>query len=438
MIRAFRTGSEKIRTINPDSIYKITNIAFVILSENSLNNAEKIYKNIVKKNAAGNIREFSEIINVHFFIEDKKNALIGKTFNFIGETNEETNRSKGLFNKDLNRVILDIKLYKKLSDNHTIKILLGEYDYVIFFLAVGAVVRLITPYIKDKFTDPGIIAIDEAGKFVVSLLSGHIGGANRFTEDIAESIEGSIPVITTATDTVNRFSLDMFAEKFDLVIENKKEKILEYNMSSIEGKKFEIVLENMFRFGEVKSYIGKFSNAENINVVGAFDLIKLNKAKVILVSAKDDSKILFSAPNLVILRPKRFVVGIGCNKKTSFEEIEKFVSSVFKENNLSLNSIRNIASIDIKEDEIGLLDFGFKYGRFIDFYSKDEINTFMDSGKMVNKTAKTKESVSFKYTGAYSVCEPCALLSAKNEAKELLIPKQKKGNVTMAVAVIYK
>ena len=72
MIRAFRTGSEKIRTINSDSIYSITNIAFVILSENSLNNAEKIYRNIVKKNAVGNIPEFSEIINVHFFIEDKK------------------------------------------------------------------------------------------------------------------------------------------------------------------------------------------------------------------------------------------------------------------------------------------------------------------------------------------------------------------------------
>jgi hypothetical protein len=140
--------------------------------------------------------------------------------------------------------------------------------------------------------------------------------------------------------------------------------------------------------------------------------------------------------NLVYLRPKNLVIGIGCNKNTSFEEIEQFVIEIFSKRNLSLGSIRNTATIDIKNEENGILLFSKKYADFIDFYSKEEINNFIDNFnqyRILKDMSYGYNSSCYKYTGAYSVCEPSALLSSKN--KELFICKKKKGNVTIAVAL---
>ncbi len=208
-------------------------------------------------------------------------------------------------------------------------------------------------------------------------------------------------------------------------------------------------------------------------------------------------------PNVNICRlfPRDLSVGIGCNKNTSFEEIENFIEEVFNENNLSMLAIKNIGTIDIKSEEKGILKFAKKYAKYIDFFSKDEINNFINNltekfkinteynmhinydisknkkldsisndgvslsylnknlnfdidlhnninkntnkndnvnpGRYLNNILKTEiitESACFRYTGAYSVCEPCALLSS-NTNKELLICKKKKGNTTIAAAI---
>ncbi len=443
MIRAFRTGLETVE-IQSDCVFKIMNIALLIVSENSLKKATEIYKGFAKNVKAHRQPNIPEIINIHFFIEKEKTGLTSHAFNLLAETGAfETPFVGGV--KPVN-VKAGIKGYERLSKDNFIKRLFCEYDYVVFFLAAGAVVRLIAPFLKDKFNDPGVIAIDEAGKFVVSLLSGHIGGANKFAGDIASYIGGgAVPVITTATDATENFSLDMFAEKFGFFIENGETKIKIFNKASLTGEEFIIFLENenILSIDTIKSYISGFKNAKKISLLKGSDsdISKLNtkNTKTAAVSARDDLKNIAEAENFVILRPKYLTVGIGCNRNTNFKEIEDFVSSAFKENNLSLKAIRNVATIDLKRNEAGLLEFGYKYGRFIDFYVKDEINAFIDSNKKTNKAAnktKIEWSASFKHTGAYSVCEPCAMMSAKNNG-ELLIPKQKKGNVTVAVSTAY-
>lgn len=462
MTRTFLMGSRILAPVKYDCVERINYIACVIISENSLKNAEKIYRGIVNKynryieeysrNDIKKIKkdEFSEITKIYFFIEEDKESLIDAVYDLI---------LKDFNCEKLYPVELKVEKYKKLSDDFLIKTLLDVFDYVIFFLAAGAAVRLIAPHLKDKFNDPGVITIDESGKFVVSLLSGHIGGANRLADEISGYLENSIPVITTATDSKNKFSIDAFAEKFDFYIENAKQKIQNYNEASLNGERLEIILEDLFKFIEVKSYIKNFSNAKKIKIDMKFNFLKLNKSKIILVTVKKIPNEFIALKNIAVLRPKRLVVGIGCNRKTSFSEIEDFAAEIFEKNNLSLNSIRNVASIDKKKGEEGLLEFGYKYGRFIDFYSKDEINSFMESLKYDEREIKTDtknkirkknkeiknelklseyaESASFKYTGAYSVCEPCAMMSAKNDVSPLLIPKQKKGNVTAAVATVY-
>ena len=416
------------------NIEKINPIAFVIISENSLSNAVKICRGLINKKL--NKKSDDEYYKINFFIEENKDELIKSAYTLIKELNSFK----------FTDIEFEIKKYKKLSDEDTVKLLLENFDYIIFFLAVGAVVRLIAPYLKNKYKDPGIITVDEAGKFIVSLLSGHIGGANRLAEEISGYIENSIPVITTATDSKNKFSIDAFAEKFDFYIEDAKKKVKDFNEASLKDESFEIILEDNFKDLDIKQYVKGFVNAKRFKINGALDFknLKLNsenfndKHKTIIVAMTKDLNGLEKSKNIAILRPKRLVVGIGCNRNTGLNEIEDFVSEVFEKNGIALNSIRNIASIDNKKNERGLLDFGFKYGRFIDFFSKDEINSFMKSFVPKNTPVSSEylKSPSFKYTGAYSVCEPCAMMSAKNFTAPLLIPKQKKGNVTASAAVI--
>ncbi|MHB1664419.1 MAG: cobalt-precorrin 5A hydrolase [bacterium] len=352
--------------------------------------------------------------------------------------------------------------YNNINYRENIEYAFNEYDFLIFFISLGAAIRLISPFIKSKLSDPGVIVIDEKGNFAISALSGHIGGANELTAGIAEII-GATPVITTATDISNKFSLDLFAKKFNLNIENKN--FIKYiNKSSLNNEKLIIfipesdyILSKNEEFkNEIKKYFAGFNSeiqlvyAEN----GIKEILKknINKLNIIVISYRTDApelsdfaldELLYAGlhdVNICRLFPRNLTVGIGCNKNTSFEEIENFIEETFNENNLSILSIKNVATIDIKSEEKGILEFAKKYAKYIDFFSKDEINNFI-SDKNLNtnpdyalNTNMITESACFRYTGAYSVCEPCALLSS-NTNKELLICKKKKGNTTIAAAI---
>ncbi|MCL4322178.1 MAG: cobalamin biosynthesis protein [Deltaproteobacteria bacterium] len=452
MIRVFRTHSGLKKAVegreqscNPVS--GITDIAFMPFSKNSLLLALKASEGIFKTDNF-NIN----ITNINIFIEKSKKDL-------ILTANEELSKIFGFKLKskpgNSDDFSICVKTYDNLS-NDFLNNLFNEFDFIVFFLALGAVARLISPHIKDKLSDPGVVVIDELGKFAVSLLSGHIGGGNEFTEHAA-NILGAIPVITTATDVSGRFSVDMFAKRFGFFIEEAKTKIKEFNKASLNGEKFIVYLnedewiKGGFDFNryikELKQYAGKYSKEQDFRFITSALKLKelinnsITPLNLIIISRRaklEELEELYELDgfsdkhniNVAILRPKSLAVGIGCNKNTGFSEIDGFVSSVFAEYNLSLNCARNIATIDIKQDEDGILKFGEKYGKFIDFYSKEEINEFIEKNKTCENNTK---SLCYEYTGAYSVCEPCALLSSKN--KELLICKKKKGNVTMAVAV---
>ena len=383
----------------------------------------------------------------------------------------------------------------------------NEYDFLIFFLSLGAVIRLISPFIKSKLSDPGVIVIDEKGNYAISALSGHIGRANELCVSIAEII-GAAPVITTATDISEKFSLDMFAKKFNLNIEDKN-CIKFINKSSLSAQKIIIFIPESDHIlsgnedfkNEIKNYFANFtqpvqfickkndieeilkehcseSNYNMSNNDKLYDNRSNNgnpygnesaNLNIIVISYKTDvlnfimpdftfngsfnggslddsllSKLHYYNINICRLFPRNLSIGIGCNKNTAFEEIENFIQEIFNQNSLSMLSIRNIATIDIKSEEKGILEFARQYAQYIDFFSKDEINNFLYKYQMDLRTdnyynyIKPDEtagaSACFRYTGAYSVCEPCALLSSYIN-KELLICKKKKMNTTMAVAI---
>lgn len=273
---------------------------------------------------------------------------------------------------------------------------------LIFIMAAGIIIRGIAPLIRDKRTDPGVVMLDDKGRFAVSLLGGHLGGANRLTSEIAQFLGGRA-VITTASDVNNMPALDLWADEHDLVIDG---------WDLLPGAGTRLVNTGSLK---IHSEIQVELPDEFVETGDPCDADVLITNKKVAALPED--------PRLY-LRPKNLAVGIGCNSGTSGEEIERAVTKVFDEHNLSFLSAGTLATIDLKAGEPGLLDFAGKHGLGIATYTPDELNRVR---------GPEKSEVVFKATGAYAVAEAAALI-ASGESGRLIVRKQKIGNLTLAVA----
>lgn len=276
--------------------------------------------------------------------------------------------------------------------------LFNAYDALVFVCASGIAVRAIAPYIRSKAGDPAIIVIDDCGKFVIPLLSGHIGGANRLSQLIAENI-GAVPVITTATDVGGRFSPDSFAKANGLVITDLDA-----------SKKIASAVLDGGTIGLLSEY-----PCENIPPE-----ISLDKAcKIGIYIGTDDTKKPFETT--FFLPPENIVVGIGCKRGTSCEMIEAHVKACFEAAKISEERLCAVATIDIKSDEKGLLEFCRKRKIRLLTYSAEELMS-------VNGNFKGSDFV-LKTTGTDNVCERSAVRSGA----KLILPKTAENGVTAAL-----
>jgi cobalt-precorrin 5A hydrolase len=300
--------------------------------------------------------------------------------------------------------------------------LFQRYSGLIILISLGAVVRMIAPLLKDKKTDPAVVVIDDRGEHVISVLSGHLGGANELTRRVA-SILDARPVITTASDVQQTIPVDLFGSQFGWEIESF-ERATPVSAAVVNEERVIVIQES----GEPNWWAYDRPLPSHIQVVAstreAWDR-EFDAALVVthrLLSPAEAERFL---QNGVLYRPKVLVLGLGCNRGTALEEIEQVVTETLAELNLSIKSVRNIATIDLKKDEPGLIALCQKYGWRMDVYSPGELNTI--------PLPNPSETV-YRYTGAYGVSEPAALLSSG--AKEWLLPKKKSGNVTISVALV--
>ncbi len=277
---------------------------------------------------------------------------------------------------------------------------------IICIMATGIVVRAIAPLLKDKKTDPAVVVLDEKGEFVISLLSGHIGGANALTRGIADCIGGRA-VITTSSDVQGKVALDLWAEKENLYVEDYV-KLKDVSAKIVNGKNIRVRTEHIFRSGNIP---------EEFEMVGQDE-----KADVVISSRLLENDAL-------VLRPKNLFVGIGCNRNTSKKEISEMVNQALEKYKLSINSIARVATIDLKADEQGLIDFADDAGLNIDFFSKNDLN-----GAVLKHNIAPSEVVKAA-TGAAAVAEPAAILAARKRFHNstVVIPKEKRGNVTLSL-----
>lgn len=253
----------------------------------------------------------------------------------------------------------------------------NQTDVLLFICASGIAVRMIAPYIKHKSTDPAVLVMDETGKYCISLLSGHYGGANSFAERIAKIVDAE-PIITTATDREGKFAMDVFAKKNHLIIKD---------------------------WSKAKQY--------------SADILGNNHMQLsITVSPYNNEN-----PNTVWLVPKCITIGIGCKQGTEKERIEEAVTKTLKKYNVNEDAVKMVASIDLKKNEAGLIKFCNEHQWMFATYSAEQL-------------AKVKGSTSAsdfvkEVTGVDNVCERSALMSGG----ELICPKTVYAGVTVALVL---
>ena len=306
--------------------------------------------------------------------------------------------------------------FKRLSD--AIASDFHAYTGHVFIMSTGIVVRLIASCIRNKTTDPAVVVVDEIGRHAVSLVSGHLGGANSLAIKVAGLI-GADPVITTATDVNQVPAIDVLAKQHNLFIENP-EAIKNINMAFITGKKF--YLHDPYKLLR--------DSIEPSHIFTAHILTNFKKRQI---AKNEDTPGVFIDDTLadlskktLILRPGSLVAGIGCNRNTTMKEIKKFFEEVLEVSELAIASVIRLATINLKADEPGLIAFAEELKLPVSFYDKEELNKA--------DGIKSPSDMVEKHTGVKSVCEAAAILASKNG--KLIVPKHSTRNVTVAIARI--
>jgi cobalt-precorrin 5A hydrolase len=299
-------------------------------------------------------------------------------------------------------------------------------DGIVFIGATGIAVRSIAPLVKDKTTDPAVLVLDEKGEFVIPLLSGHIGGANELAYDIGAHL-GSIPVITTATDINQKFAVDLFAKKNNLYITR---------MDLAKGISAAILNDKRIGFecdfpviGLLPEELTDIKDCEYgicislADKTEPYDKIELIEKKESIDEIETIAK-KGSIEKTLRLIPRIITLGIGCRKGKSSEEIEKVVLEILKLNQISIHSISNVVSIDLKKEEAGLLEFCNKLKLRLVTYPAELLERVQGSFQESDYVKSV--------TGIGNVCERAAILGSNNGI--MIQRKYAKNGVTVSIA----
>lgn len=286
----------------------------------------------------------------------------------------------------------------------------NHYERIIFVSATGIAVRMIAPFLREKYTDPAVVVLDEGGTYAISLVSGHLGGANELATVLAGYI-GAIPVITTATDVEQQFAVDLFAKRNGLQITDP---VLAKEVTS------ELLHGEPIGFYSEKPVEGKIPNGvvrvEKEEELRAF-------AYGIAISTDREKKSLESCAILKLL-PRDLVLGIGCRRGTTTEALLAAAKTAEQEGIFSIAEIGMIASIDLKAKEQGILELAALWQVPFLTFTEEELRQITD-------VSQESEFVR-KITGTGNVCERAAILGAQVEKAE--IKKQNYCGITFAAA----
>ena len=289
---------------------------------------------------------------------------------------------------------------------------------LLFIGACGIAVRAIAPFLTDKLNDVPVLVMDEQGRFVIPVLAGHVGGANELALSLAERM-GSTPVITTATDLNHCFAVDLFARRNALHIVNK-DGIAKVSSRILAGEEVTMAVEEgHLREEEAQTLRGR-RGSRKTNIPEGIRLVSTEAPVDVLVAPAS-----YGHGRLLTLRPKEYVIGIGCKRGKAAEQIDHFVNRALKESGISMEQVAAFASIDRKKDEEGILWMSSHYGISFVTCSAEEL-------QQVEGNFHASEFVKSQ-VGVDNVCERAALRFSGPDGT-LITGKQAEDGITVAIA----
>ena len=288
---------------------------------------------------------------------------------------------------------------------------------VLFVGACGIAVRAIAPFVKDKLSDSAVLVMDEQGRFIIPILSGHVGGANALAKKLAGRT-GAIPVLTTATDMEGLFSVDVFAMENGLQIKNR-DGIRKVSAKLLRGEKVTITWED-----GIQAEMSKGNGEERTALPEGLVFVPFSSetADVRIVTKQGFARHTELSQSLLLMA-KEYVVGIGCKKGKTFEEFDAFLKQSLQEGWMEKTCA--IASIDRKAREEGIWELAQYYHLPFVTYPASELQKVQ--GEF------TESEFVRETTGVANVCERAALCHA-GAGGELIQKKTASQGMTVAVA----
>ena len=284
---------------------------------------------------------------------------------------------------------------------------------LICLFSLGAVIRLIAPHLKDKKTDPAVIVIDDKTNFVISVLSGHIGGANELTQEISEKLN-ALPVITTAADVNKTIAVDLVGREFGWRIDD------DTTVTKISAHMVNAEPIGVFQQTNDQKWYKQLP--KNVTIYDSLEELKKSNSKAHLIISDEiiDNEL---SQESVIYRPQSLVIGIGLHWDTTKDTIKEGIEHCLKKFNLSSKSIAKLVSIKKPEDVQGLIDLGKEMQVPVEYVDREELAEIITPNPSTTVKA---------FEGTASVSEAAAI---KISNGELIVEKQKfPPNLTVAIA----
>ena len=293
-----------------------------------------------------------------------------------------------------------------------------KYEYLVFIMATGIVVRTIAPLVMSKFSDPAILVMDEKGNNIISLLSGHMGGANEMTLYMSDLLN-SHPVITTATDVNKKSSLDMIAKKLNGHIDDFRDNVLKINSMLVNNEEVHLYIDGNYKINHQGfTLYDKKTDLDKVR-----NLVVVTNKKYINKMLNKNIENLNE--KIIKVTPKDIVIGVGCKKNTDSDHMKNSLIKFLAEYNIDINAVKEIGSIEIKKDEKAIIDLAK--------YLNVPFKTF--SVKEISKVDYLYEKSDWvkKNVGVYSVSDPVAHLLSEGR---VIINKQKYDGITFSIGRI--
>lgn len=310
-----------------------------------------------------------------------------------------------------------------------LKAIFPAYACHVFVVSVGAVVRLIAPLLGDKKTDPAVVCVDDAARYSVCLLSGHLGGGNAWTRRVARVL-GAQEVVTTASDALGTLSADLLGRELGWTLDDLTRNVTRACAAVVNGSPVLVVQES----GEPDWWPAERPLPPGVHYTNSLEQVSPEAWEMLLIVS--DRELQRRHPRCwersVIYRPKSLWLGLGCDRDTPPALVQRGVRALLEQHELCLSSVRGIATIERKRDEAALLDLAQRYNWPLRIYSA----AALDATEGIESPSETVR----RFTGTRGVAEPAALRAAGTNTlalrKQIYTEPGAGRSMTLAVARI--